>query len=202
MQCYSKRVTLTTQRSGECVITSCRCVCCFSLSGVWSCCRSFSSSCICHSLSWTVCFSISWSNAVSSRCTGSWGSLNTHTHTRSVITISAGLRHLLSLGHVFFLTYLHLTSSHITIKTLFSIYLYLFFFYIDSSHSFTCASFISSHLYTAHKPIHPYFFLMLRLRFFSIWLRLLWVSDLIRLLRLFCSLLRFHTCKYIQAKKT
>lgn len=106
MQCYSKRVTLTTQRSGECVITSCRCVCCFSLSGVWSCCRSFSSSCICHSLSWTVCFSISWSNAVSSRCTGSWGSLNTHTHTRSVITISAGLRHLLSLGHVFFLTYL------------------------------------------------------------------------------------------------
>ena len=43
--------------------------------------------------------------------------------------------------------------------------------------------------------IQSYFFLMLRLRFFSIWLRLLWESDWIWLLRLVCSLLRFHTWK-------
>lgn len=34
---------------------------------------------------------------------------------------------------------------------------------------------------------------MLRLRFFSIWLRLLCVSDWIWVLRLFCSLFRLHT---------
>lgn len=115
-------VTLTTE---ECIITSCRCSRCFSRSVEWSCCRSFSSSCICHSLSRTVCFSISWSNAVSSRCTGSWGSLDTH-------TLRSGL--LVSL----------LSPS---IKTLFSIYP-LF----SSTLVYLCL-FGSSCLYTPHESI-------------------------------------------------
>lgn len=55
--------------------------------------------------------------------------------------------------------------------------------------------FLNSPIKTNGKCVQPYFFLMLRLRFFSIWLRLLCVSDWIWVLRLFCSLLKFHTCQ-------
>lgn len=47
----------------------------------------------------------------------------------------------------------------------------------------------------------PYFFLMLRFRFFSIWQRLLWESVWSWLLRFFCSLLRFHTCSHSGKKR-
>lgn len=134
IQCSSKRVTLTMQRLDECIITSCRCACCFSLSGEWSCCRSFSSSCICHSLRWTVCFSISWSNAVSSRCTGSWGSLNTHTHQMRSGLISC--KHQCKFKknrHLLMCSFSPLSPSIFHLPT-------LLFFYIYSIHSFTRTS--------------------------------------------------------------